>query len=195
MDNPKTRKDDKKKLKIKEIIVVEGKDDVSAVKAAVDAEIITTSGLGITDKKLEQIRNASEKRGIIVLTDPDFPGKKIRYWVSENLTNVKHAYISKKNALKNGNVGVENASPKVIIEALENARAVVTDELAEFTKKDMVDYTLTGFPNSAEKRQVLGELLNIGHCSGKQFLKRLNNYGVTRKEFEDAIDKVIEDDE
>lgn len=194
MNNQKNLKNTKNKLKIKEIIVVEGKDDVSAVKAAVDAEIITTSGLGITDKKLEQIRKASERKGIIILTDPDFPGKKIRYWVSENLTNVKHAYISKKNALKNGNVGVENASPEVIIEALKNARAIVTDEVAEFTKKDMFDYGLTGFPNSAERRQVLGELLNIGHCSGKQFLKRLNSYGVTRKEFEDTIDKVIKDD-
>jgi ribonuclease M5 len=195
MNKSNKKKDSINKLKIKEIIVVEGKDDVSAVKAAVDAEIITTSGLGITNKKLEQIRKASEKRGIIVLTDPDFPGKKIRYWVSENLTNVKHAYISKSNALKNGNVGVENARPEVIIEALKSARAILTDEKEEFTKKDMVEYGLTGYPNSSERRQVLGQLLNIGHCSGKQFLKRLNNYGVTRREFEDAIDKVIEDDE
>ena len=135
MNNQNDKKSSIKKLRIKEIIVVEGKDDVSAVKAAVDAEIITTSGLGITDKKLEQIRKASEKRGIIVLTDPDFPGKKIRYWVSENLTNVKHAYISKSKALKNGNVGVENASPDIIIEALKNARAVVTDERKNLQKK------------------------------------------------------------
>jgi len=35
---------------IKEIIVVEGKSDISAVKKAVDAEVISTSGLGINDK-------------------------------------------------------------------------------------------------------------------------------------------------
>ena len=34
------------KKHIKEIIVVEGKDDVSAVRRAVDATILTTSGMG-----------------------------------------------------------------------------------------------------------------------------------------------------
>ena len=32
---------------IKEVIVVEGRDDVTAVKRAVDAELISVSGFGI----------------------------------------------------------------------------------------------------------------------------------------------------
>lgn len=178
------------KIKIKEIIVVEGKDDVSAVKAAVDAEVITTNGFGINDKTLELIKKASEKKGVIVLTDPDFPGKKIRYIVSENLVNVKHAFIAKADAVKNGNVGVENASPEAIINALRNAKAVTYHESNEFTDKDLFDNKLNGQPNSSEKRELIGNLLCIGHCSAKQFLKRLNNYGITRSEFNKAIEKV-----
>lgn len=44
------------KPKIKEVIVVEGKDDVSALRKAVEADIITTTGLGLTDKKIEEIK-------------------------------------------------------------------------------------------------------------------------------------------
>ena len=40
------------KPRIKEIIVVEGKDDVSALRRAVDADIVITSGLGLTSFKL-----------------------------------------------------------------------------------------------------------------------------------------------
>ncbi len=37
-------------MKIKEVIVVEGRDDVTAVKRAVDAEMIITQGFGIREE-------------------------------------------------------------------------------------------------------------------------------------------------
>ena len=63
---------------IKEVIVVEGRDDITAVKKAVDAEIIATSGFGINAKIIERIKEAQKRKGVIVLTDPDFAGEKIR---------------------------------------------------------------------------------------------------------------------
>ena len=83
---------------IKEIIVVEGKDDISAVKRAVDAEIIATSGLGLTQETIDIIKKASENRGVIILTDPDFPGKKIRNIISSQIENCKHAFIPREKA-------------------------------------------------------------------------------------------------
>ncbi|MEG0134299.1 MAG: ribonuclease M5, partial [Clostridium sp.] len=40
---------------IKEVIVVEGRDDVTAVKRAVDAEVISVSGFGINSKIIDKI--------------------------------------------------------------------------------------------------------------------------------------------
>lgn len=62
-------------MKIKEIIVVEGRDDTARIKLAVDADTIETNGSAIGDEVIRQIRLAQETRGVIVLTDPDFPGK------------------------------------------------------------------------------------------------------------------------
>ena len=180
---------------IKEIIVVEGKDDISAVKRAVDAEIIATSGLGLTQKTIDIIKKASENRGIIILTDPDFPGKKIRNMISSQIENCKHAFIPRDKANKKGNIGVENASPEAIIEALENARAEITEDRLEFTNEDMIYYELVGNDNASKRRSKLGDVLGIGYCSAKQFLKRLNNYGITREELEAAIDKYMQDEE
>lgn len=172
---------------IKEIIVVEGKDDISAVKRAVDAEIIATSGLGLTQKTIDLIKKASKNRGVIILTDPDFPGKKIRNIVSSEVENCKHAYIPRDKANKNGNIGVENASPEVIREALKNAKAIVENRREEFKSSDMFYYDLVGSDEASKRRAVLGDVIGIGYCSAKQFIKRLNNYGITREELEKAI--------
>lgn len=65
-------------MKIKEVIIVEGKDDITAVKAALDCEVIATGGSHINADLLKSIANIHERVGIIVLTDPDYSGKKIR---------------------------------------------------------------------------------------------------------------------
>ncbi len=175
---------------IKEIIVVEGKADISAVKKAVDAQVISTSGLGINDKIINIIKKASKNRGIIILTDPDYPGKKIRNILSSEIENCKHAFIPRDKANKDGDIGVENASPEAIIEALNNVRAEVAENRQEFTNNDMVYYGLVGTDNSSKRRGLIGDELGIGYCSAKQFLKRLNSFGITREELEEAIDKV-----
>ena len=43
------------KPQIKEIIVVEGRDDITAVKAAVDAEIVAVNGFSV-GKNIEKVK-------------------------------------------------------------------------------------------------------------------------------------------
>jgi ribonuclease M5 len=61
---------------IKEVIVVEGRDDITAVKRAVDAEVIAVGGFGINRKVIQRIQEAQKRKGVIVLTDPDFAGER-----------------------------------------------------------------------------------------------------------------------
>ncbi|SHI50822.1 ribonuclease M5 [Lutispora thermophila] len=173
---------------IKECIVVEGKNDAAAVKRAVDADIIITSGFGITGETLRLIRTAADKRGVIVLTDPDFMGEKIRKIIGERIPGVKHAFIPREEAMEEGDVGVENASPESIIKALSMARYEVKDKRKEFTHLDMVENGLVGCSEASDMRAKVGKALGIGYANGKQFLNRLNNYGITREEFYKAIE-------
>lgn len=175
---------------IKEIIVVEGKSDISAVKRAVEAQVIATSGLGLNEKIIKTIKSAARGRGIIILTDPDYPGKKIRYMLSSEIENCKHAFIPRDKATKDGDVGVENASPETIREALRNARAEITENRQEFTNNDMVYYELAGNDNASKRRAFVGDELGIGYCSAKQFLKRINSFGIEREELENAINSI-----
>jgi len=52
---------------------------------------------------------------------------------------------------------------------------------------------LVGNDNASKRRSAIGDELGIGYCSAKQFLKRLNSFGISREELEDAIKKTIED--
>lgn len=177
---------------IKEVIVVEGKDDISAVKRAVDAELIAVGGFGINREIISKIKEAQNRQGVIVMTDPDFAGEKIRKIISKRVKGVKHAYISQKDGMKNGNIGIENALPETIINALKNAKCEMKDERKEFNTEDMVFFQLMGSKSSKVRRDILGKELGIGYCNASQFLKRLNNYGITREEFKKAMDKVSE---
>lgn len=182
----------KERTMIKEIIVVEGKDDVSAIKRAIDAEVITTGGFGLGDHVIERIKTAAKKRGVIIFTDPDFAGEKIRKIIASQVPGCKHAFLPKEQAIKDGDIGIENASPESIISALNKARSESIEKITEFTQNDLLDNGLIGFDGASYRRDALGKILGIGYGNAKQFLSRLNNYGVTREEFNEALKKLEE---
>jgi ribonuclease M5 len=175
---------------IKEVIVVEGRDDVTAVKRAVDAEIIAVGGFGINAKVISRIKEAQKRQGVIVLTDPDHAGEKIRRIISKRVPDIKHAYITQKEGSKDGDIGVENASPEVIVRALESAKCELKEKREEFDIKDLVYFKLTGDNKAKERREAIGRELGIGYCNSNQLLTRLNNYGITREEFVEALNRI-----
>jgi len=175
---------------IKEVIVVEGRDDVTAVKRAVDAEIIAVGGFGINAKVINRIKEAQKRQGVIVLTDPDFAGDKIRRIISKRVPDIKHAYITQKEGTKDGDIGVENASPEAILKALSMAKFEIKEKREEFNIQDLVYFKLTGDNKSKERRDALGSELGIGYCNSNQFITRLNNYGITREEFINALKRI-----
>ncbi|OIJ17559.1 ribonuclease M5 [Anaerobacillus alkalilacustris] len=184
-------------MKIKEIIVVEGKDDTVAVKNAVDADTIETSGSAIGKKVIEQIKFAKDRRGVIVLTDPDYPGERIRKIISEQVPGCKHAFLPKKEAIskKGNNLGVENATADAIRLALKDAQQESDDWLEQISSDDLMAFGLIGGKNARKRRERLGDLLKIGFTNGKQLYKRLLMFKITKEEFSEAICQVLKEEE
>ena len=175
------------KKRIEEVIVVEGKDDISAVKRAVDAELIEVNGFGVRRKStLEKIKFAQEQKGVIVLCDPDFAGEKIRKTIEDYVPGVKHAYISRKEGTKKDNIGVENACDEAIIKALEGAKCKERNSENIFKMSDLIEHGLAGGKDSKERRAEVGTKLRIGYSNAKQFLNKLNHFGITKEQFLDA---------
>ena len=128
---------------IKEIIVVEGRDDVTAVKRALDAELITTGGFGFPKGVMERIKAAQKRRGVIIFTDPDFAGEKIRKKIAQEVPGCKHAFLPREEAKKDGDIGIENASPESILKALNKVRTESSEKRNEFGQ-DAIDIAKTG---------------------------------------------------
>jgi ribonuclease M5 len=175
---------------IKETIVVEGKDDITNIKAAIDCEIIATNGLAFGKDLIEKLKVINERTGIIIFTDPDYAGKKIRAKISKEIPDAKHAYLDRKKAIKKGDLGVENAKAEDIIEALKKAKAQVKEKEEIFTMNDLVQNDLSMGKNARERRAKLGDALGIGYFNSKQLVSKLNSFGISREEFESAVEKL-----
>lgn len=171
---------------IQEVIVVEGRDDESAVKCAVEAQTIATHGFGIRKSTFALIEKAYQTTGIIIFTDPDHAGESIRKRLSERFPDAKHAYLSREEAKKDGDIGIENASAETIREALKKVRCISRETKVTFSKQDLFDYGLCGAADAAARRDYIGKKLGIGYGNTKVFLSRLNHYGISREEFEEA---------
>ena len=175
---------------IKEIIVVEGKQDIAAVRRAVDAECVATGGFSLPAYVLERLEYASVKRGLIILTDPDSAGERIRKFLAKRFPQAKHAFVPREEAIANHDIGVEQASAESIRAALAKVRQQEWESQTEFSWQDIIANDLTGVQSATMRRNQAGKLLGIGYANAKGFLYRLNNYGVTRSEFTAAMQAI-----
>ncbi len=179
-------------VKIREAIVVEGRYDKNTLSQIVDAPILETSGFGIMKDKaqLQLLRRVAASRGLIVFTDSDGAGFVIRNFLKSSIDNslLKHAYIPdipgkerrKATAGKEGLLGVEGMTPRVILECLRRAGATFEgEEAAEtksgITKLDLAELGLSGGRDSSVLRaKLLNKLELPAHMSSNAMLQALN---------------------
>ncbi len=141
-------------LSIKEVIVVEGRYDKAKLSSIVDAIIISTDGFSIfKDKeKLELLRNLAQTRGLLILTDSDAAGFKIRNFIGGAIDKklIKHAYIpdifgkEKRKATysKEGKLGVEGVSKDALIKALDTAGVLSAEKKTDVNVNPVTKYHL-----------------------------------------------------
>lgn len=179
-------KQEQKKIAIEEIIVVEGIHDKQAIDRAVIADCIMTQGSTLSEKTLKMIERAQKTRGVIVFTDPDYVGERLRKIISQRIPEAKHAFLTRTQATKEGDIGIENASPASILEALSKVRGGTTEGNQELSPEIpwtfMLDHGLIGRADSKQRRIALADALQIGYANGKQFWSRLNSLRISKEE-------------
>jgi ribonuclease M5 len=172
---------------IRELIVVEGKSDTAAIRRAVEADTIETGGSAVSEEVIERIRLAREKRGVIIFTDPDHAGERIRRLITRAVPGCKHAFLDVSEAECDGDIGVENAEPEAIVRALERVRTDMQRAETDIGWDDLMRAGLINRADSSRRRAGVGRLLGIGYANGKQFFKRCQMFQITRAELEAAV--------
>ncbi|MBX5437263.1 MAG: ribonuclease M5 [Alicyclobacillaceae bacterium] len=173
---------------IRELVVVEGLRDRQAVERAVRADVWVTGGDRLSRTVVEELRRAALTRGVIVLTDPDGAGERIRRRLDELVPGCKHAFLRRTDAASAGEIGVEHATPEAIRKAIMRAATKPSVRPASpFTLDDLARAGLVRAQGAAGRRQRVGERLGIGYGNAKAFVRKLNLLGVTREEWERAV--------
>ena len=180
-------------------IVVEGRYDKIRLSGVVDALIITTDGFHIFNDKEKQrfIKKTALEKGLLILTDSDAAGFKIRNLIKNIVPEdrVTHVFIPdifgkekrKDTPSKEGKLGVEGIDNKILTEALLKSGAFTETEKPtdrqEITTADLYEAGLTGGVGSAEKRRAFLEKNGLpARLTGKTMLQAVNMV-MTKREF------------
>ena len=194
-------------LNIKETIIVEGKYDKQRVRRVCSAPIICTDGFRIFKSKemLDTIKMLASTTGIIILTDSDRAGFKIRNYIKSCVGQsgtVKHAYSPavegkerrKERPGKEGILGVEGMDDKVIIKAI---KSVATPEAssAVLSKSELFRDGLSGTAGSRVRREYVLKALSLPvRLSPNAMIELINSAGLYDK-YKAALSEIKKEDE
>ena len=193
-------------IKIDRVVIVEGRYDKIKLSSILDAIIIETEGFGIFNNKEKQklIRKLAETKGLLILTDSDSAGFKIRSFIKGIVPpeTIKHAYIPdifgkekrKTEPSKEGKLGVEGVKKDIIIEALTKAGVICeeteTAPKKEITKLDLYEDGISGRPNSDALRQKLLAHLDLPERLTSNALVQVLNTFLTYEEYKKAVEDI-----
>ena len=171
------------------VIVVEGTSDKILLESFIDTEIVTTNGSDVPRETILYLQELSKNRDIVVLTDPDSPGKRIRDVLDKEIPGLLHAYIPKEKAIKGHKVGVAESDKETILEALNHLSPSPSRAIeGSISYSDLVELGLVGDENASKKRNEIGQKLHIGFGNGKTFLKRVNALGISKEQLKEACE-------
>ncbi len=193
-------------IKIQRAVIVEGRYDKIKLSSVLDAVIIETEGFGIFNNKEKQklIRRLAETKGLLVLTDSDSAGFKIRSFIKGIVPTeqIKHAYIPdilgkekrKTEASKEGKLGVEGVDVKIILDALNKAGVFCEEteerERREITKLDLYEDGLSGGENSDILRKKLLKYLDLPERLTSNALIQILNTFLTFDDYKNAVEAI-----
>lgn len=181
------------KKKFNAVVVVEGKDDTIRLKQFFPGiETMETNGAEVSSTMLEEVKQLSKKREIIIFTDPDFNGERIRRLVSRAVPTAKQAFITRKEGRppkKGQSLGVEHASKEALTRALSDLHEVKPQK-SDLSMKAYRELGLAMGPNARKLREQVGNRLRLGYGNGKTFYHRLLTFGVSLAELKKAVKEV-----
>lgn len=194
-------------IKIDQAVIVEGKYDKIKLSSVVDAVIIVTNGFGIfkDTEKLELIRYYAQKNGIVILTDSDSAGRKIRGYIKGAVKggSIKNVYIPdifgkekrKTKASAEGKLGVEGIDVSILTAAFEKAGITSTESPEpDITKLTMYELGLSGGRDSSQLRKRLQSSLGLPSLLSAPALTEILGTMMTAEELRRRVEKLKEEE-
>ena len=172
-------------LRVKYPIIVEGRYDKARLASLIEGDILQTDGFQVFSdkKKLALIRRLAAEEMVVILTDSDRAGFRIRGYLAGAIPpeQVLHVYIPqvqgkerrKRRPSAEGTLGVEGMETEVLREALAKAGALAGEEVPPrqpITKGMLYALGFSGGERSAVLRRALLKRLELPEGIGANAL-------------------------
>lgn len=194
-------------LRVKQAVIVEGKYDKIKLSSVIDGVIIPTNGFNVFKNRetLELIRYFAETSGIIILTDSDAAGFKIRSFLKGAVGKgeIVNVYVpdifgkEKRKAVpsKEGKLGVEGMEKAVLLEAFRKAGIIAEEDGGQsgrepITKLDLYECGLSGGKNSSAMRKKLLAKLKLPELLTTSGMVSVLNTMMSRQELFELAEKL-----
>lgn len=184
-------------------IIVEGKYDKIKLSNFIGSLIIQTDGFRIFKDKEKRalIKSLAQKNGIVIITDSDTAGFKIRGFIKSIAKdcNIWHIYIPhihgkesrKATPSKENLLGVEGMDISILKELLiKNGVLGDTKRSIAITKQDFYCDGLSGSSNSKNKRESLLKALNLPTYVSANALVEVTNQLLTYDEYKELVENI-----
>lgn len=177
-------------IKIDALIVVEGKTDIDFLSSFINSNFYLVNGSAVNKKDYDFINEYLKlNKDVIILTDPDYPGMRIRNLINEHCPNCKNAYIRKEVSIKHHKVGVAESTKEEIINALKHTIKFNDKSYNESNLKetDLIELGLSGLDDSSLKRDIIIKKYHLGYSNFKSMYKKLKMLNITKEELMEVL--------
>ena len=168
------------KMNIKNLIIVEGKDDQALLTNYINALIVKTNGYDISNHLIKLANHSKNILPCLIMTDPDASGEEIRqklHAIIRNYIDINTSiYDCDKNSRKKG---IAETKIEKILEKLRDYSANFDD--SQHLAFDVIKSL------SKEKLTFLANKINLEYINKKQFIKELNFLGYDEEEIANLI--------
>ena len=175
------------------IIVVEGIRDKQIIESFFIGEIVMTNGSDIPRGIREYLvqLDANPENQIVIMTDPDGPGLKIRNTLNVLLPNAKNVHIEKSKATRKNKVGIAETRLEDLKIALRNVSPNLHHNVSKNIATPLLrDLNLTGSNESKALRDKLSLRLEIPLSNSKTLVRILNSLGITEGQLRELVKEV-----
>ncbi len=190
-------------------MIVEGKYDKIKLSSIIDGTIIVTNGFGIfKDKeKMELIRYYARTTGIVILTDSDSAGRRIRGYIrgAVNGGDIRNVFIPdifgkekrKEKPSAEGKLGVEGVDAKILLDAFDRAGITASEsrQSEDISKLTLFELGLSGGRDSKSLRERLQRSLGLPSIMSVSSLIEVLNTMMSADELKRRISGIKEEDD
>ena len=172
----------------KYLYVVEGNSDEDRLKKLGVTYIIKTGGKFIRPEIPAFLAEVRKVRDIVLLFDPDGPGRQITKLIQNKVENCIVVTAEKKKAIFHHKVGIAEMRlediKELISSYLEHDNKITTDNT--LTQEDFIDLGFVG-AGGKKQRMALIEKYHMPFTSGKNVLDALNMLCLSKEETEEVL--------